>query len=365
VFTLISILAYKVISPYLSLIIITFIIVLIFKPIYRIILKSVNGREGIATNITVLLILLTFILPSAFLVFITIQQTKTFYDDITQITEDKEGNSYTYNDLMYKVNNVVDKIPYVKYEINYDENKEIEVKYYVEKFPNANYLITKEKAKNVISNSITPATKFFFNKIIDIGYWFSDLIPKLVIFMFLLYALLPNHPKLIAYIKKLSPFDDDIDEMYIRRIVEMSQSMVKGSLIISIVQGIISGLILWVVGVKYVAFFSLLMVFLSIIPLGAGMVNIPIGVVLILLGNYWQGALVLINHFIVITNIDNLLRPKLVSKEADLPPVLTLMSVLGGIKFFGFMGFVYGPIIMIFFMTTLQVYLQNYKTEIS
>ncbi len=100
---------------------------------------------------------------------------------------------------------------------------------------------------------------------------------------------------------------------------------------------------------------------LSIIPLGGGIIVIPIGIIMILLGNIWQGALILAGHFLIVTNEDNILRPKLVPDEARLDPALTLLSVFSGLAFFGFIGIVVGPVIMILIVTTIEVYMEVFR----
>jgi predicted PurR-regulated permease PerM len=75
-------------------------------------------------------------------------------------------------------------------------------------------------------------------------------------------------------------------------------------------------------------------------------------------GNIWQGILVLSFHFAVVTNIDNVLRPHLVPKDARLNSALTILSVFAGISMFGFLGVIIGPVIMIMITTTVHMYLQ-------
>ncbi len=84
---------------------------------------------------------------------------------------------------------------------------------------------------------------------------------------------------------------------------------------------------------------------------------------MILTGNIGGGIIVFIIHMVVISNIDNVLRPKLVPKEAIIHPVLLLLSVLGGVQVFGFFGIIYGPIIMIIVLTTLEVYVKYFRFE--
>jgi predicted PurR-regulated permease PerM len=95
--------------------------------------------------------------------------------------------------------------------------------------------------------------------------------------------------------------------------------------------------------------------------MGAGIVTIPIGVFMILTGNVWQGILVIANHLLIVTNIDNVMRPRLVPPEAKLDPALTILSVFAAVYYFGFLGIVIGPVLMIVIVTTLRVFLDVYR----
>ena len=101
--------------------------------------------------------------------------------------------------------------------------------------------------------------------------------------------------------------------------------------------------------------------FAAILPLGVAIITIPVGVIHLVLGNTWQGALIIVISLTIIASMDNWLRPRLVSKKAYLNPPLVLLSVFGGISLFGFFGVIYGPIIMILFVTTIEVYLDYYR----
>ncbi len=107
--------------------------------------------------------------------------------------------------------------------------------------------------------------------------------------------------------------------------------------------------------------FSILLTALSVIPLGGGIVTIPFGIGMMFFGNIIGGIFVVAFHLLVVTNIDNLLRPWLVPKAARLDPALMLLAVFAGISMFGFFGLVIGPVLMIIIVTTVSVYLAVYK----
>ncbi len=100
---------------------------------------------------------------------------------------------------------------------------------------------------------------------------------------------------------------------------------------------------------------------MSIIPLGGGIVTIPFGIGMILFGHPVGGLFVIAWHLLVVSNIDNVLRPFLVPRGARLDPALMLLAVFSGIAAFGFWGIVLGPVLMIVIVTTIDVYLAVYK----
>jgi len=159
-------------------------------------------------------------------------------------------------------------------------------------------------------------------------------------------------------LKKLNPLGETASELYIGKISAMTKAMVKGQFIIAFLQGLTDAALLWIVGIDFFFFWLVLLTFLSIIPLGGGIIVLPIGVVMLLTGHIWQGLVLIIGHLVIVTNIDNVLRPRLVPKTARLDSALTILSVFAGLAMFGFLGIVIGPVIMIVIVTTIQVYLE-------
>ena len=102
---------------------------------------------------------------------------------------------------------------------------------------------------------------------------------------------------------------------------------------------------------------------LAILPYGAALVGVPVGLIHLLVGNTFEGVFILLGSLTFIAALDNQIRPLLVSKDAYLNRAFVFLSVFSGIALFGFMGVVYGPLIMILFSTTLEVYLKYYRVE--
>ena len=125
------------------------------------------------------------------------------------------------------------------------------------------------------------------------------------------------------------------------------------------------GIILQIAGFPSPVIWAVITALVSLIPmLGAALVWLPTGIITLFLGNIWQGLLIIIFGALVVSTIDNFLRPKLVGDETSLHPILVFLSTLGGIALFGLAGILLGPIIVVFFVSLLDIYQIEFKDEL-
>jgi predicted PurR-regulated permease PerM len=183
-----------------------------------------------------------------------------------------------------------------------------------------------------------------------------------IIFLYVFVALLVNRDKVILLIRRLNPLGEDVTDLYLAKMGAMVRGTVTGQFVIAACQGVAGAASIYIAGFHDGFFiFAILLTALSIIPLGSGIVTIPFGIGMVLFGNVAGGLFVVIWHLLVVTNIDNFLRPILVPREARLNSALMLLAVFSGIGMFGFWGIVIGPVLMIVIVTTISVYLAVYK----
>jgi len=323
----------------MNVIFLSFVVVNFFHPVFQFFLR-IFKKTWAATLSTLLTIFGLFFFPLWFFIQITVQQIGSIYSDLNSFISGNGGSLVSMTaPLINAVNNVLMRIPTVEYRL------------------------TAASLQEILETNVQPAATFLLNSSVGLGTQLLNLIPLVVLFGFILWSAFSDYKQFLAYIRKLSPLPDTIDQLYFSRIRAMTNAMVRGTFVIAIIQGVVAGLVLWLFGVPYVFFLTLAMIFLSIVPLGSGFVNIPVAIIMILTGNVAGGIIVIIIHLLVISNIDNLLRPRLVPKEALIHPILLLLSVLGGIQIFGFLGLLYGPIIMIVVITTLEIYIQYFRFD--
>ena len=183
-----------------------------------------------------------------------------------------------------------------------------------------------------------------------------------IIFLYVFISLLVNRDGVVTLIRRLNPLGEEVTDLYLAKMGAMVRGTVRGQFVIAACQGVAGALSIYIAGFHEGFFiFAILLTALSIIPLGGGIVTIPFGIGMVLFGNVFGGVFVVLWHLLVVTNIDNFLRPILVPREARLDPALMLLAVFSGIAMFGFWGIVIGPVVMIVIVTTISVYLAVYK----
>jgi predicted PurR-regulated permease PerM len=334
-----AVLALWLLRPYMDLLLLSFIVVNLFHPVFKFFEEKLKVNKGLSTLFTLLIIGSCVIIPAIFLLNITAGQVAILYKDINAFISG--GNiPEALNSVIERANELLAQVPYNSYRISVAE------------------------LQSLAAESVRPVTGYLLNNTLNFGGKLIAIIPMVVVFAFVLWSAFADYKSILALLKKLSPFSDELDELYFKRITATTNAMVKGSFTIALIQGTFGGIILWILGVPYVFFLTVLMIFFSIVPLGAGFVTFPVAFMLLVTGHVWQAIFLFFIQVVVISNVDNVLRPMLVPKEAEMHPILLLLSILGGVQIFGFLGIIYGPLIMSIFITTLEVYLRYYRPQL-
>ncbi|MBD3362568.1 AI-2E family transporter [Candidatus Dojkabacteria bacterium] len=330
-------LTYLLISSYIPLVIFSFLTAVLVSPLYDYIYKITKQKKLLSTSISIFIVFLCFFVPLLFVGNMIINQANDFQEDL---------QTYIYNNQ----NGLDDSLNLINERI--------------QKLPGVNIELTEEGIATFIQDSVDSIINLFISNFTNITFSSINFVGNLIIYILLFAHFLPNKEKIINYIKLLSPLDDEIDDMYIKRVFAMANSMLKGTLLIAFVQASVSGIVLWLFGVDYVIFWTILMIILGIIPMiGTSFISVPIGIALILAGHVFEGIFIALFSLVVVSQIDNLMRATLIPKDAKIHPMLLLLSLVGGIKLFAGFGFLYGPLIMILLVTTIEVYLKYYKKK--
>jgi len=332
-FALVTVGVLALIRPYLSTILFSLTMVVVLKPIYDFFLrrKWVKG-SGWATALTIVAFVLIVAIPILLLINVTVTQTKAMFGGIPL-------ESFVLEDVLADVVQWLQKVPAFG-DIEFD----------------------REGFLRGIQDLGSQVASWLVDLVVSLGTSLPDMFVHLLLCFGFLVTLLPAFDRIIKGLQELIPLERPITETYLRKVTLMVKSMFLGIFGLSIIQGLAMGVFYVLARIPYAGFWTMLSIALSVIPLvGIALVVLPMGIVLLLSGNVWQGIVILGGFYGFVNWIDTLLRPRLVPKDAYLHPILLILSVFGGLALSGLMGIVYGPVIMILFVTTVEMYVAHYR----
>jgi predicted PurR-regulated permease PerM len=180
---------------------------------------------------------------------------------------------------------------------------------------------------------------------------------KVFVLLFALFFLFRDGPALVARTRHLLPFDEARSTRILAQTRDLIFASVTASLLIGIIQGLLGALAFAFVGLPSPVFWGALMGLLALLPLiGAWLVWGPAALWLAAQGQYGKAAIVVIACAGVAGTLEHFVRPMLLGGRTEMNALLVLLSILGGISAFGFLGFVLGPIVVALACAILDAY---------
>jgi predicted PurR-regulated permease PerM len=179
----------------------------------------------------------------------------------------------------------------------------------------------------------------------------------LFIMLYAMFFFLLHGKEYLARLLYYIPLAPAAENRLVAKFVSVARATIKGTLVIGIVQGGLAGLAFWVAGIQGWAFWSVVMMILSIIPaVGTALVWVPAVIYLFALGFVGTAIALGLWCAVVVGLVDNVLRPWLVGRDTQMSDLLVLLSTLGGIIAFGAAGIIIGPIVAALWVTVWEIY---------
>ena len=212
------------------------------------------------------------------------------------------------------------------------------------------------------ASAAVAASQFLARNALAVGQGAFGFVLKLALMLYVAYFLLRDGRKLVDQLVHAIPLGDERERLLFQKFAEVARATVKGNLLVALVQGMLGGLIFWILGLPAALLWGVVMTVLSLIPaVGAGLVWLPAAIYLYAVGD-WIAATVLIAYGVLIIGLaDNILRPLLVGRDTKLPDWMVLLSTLGGIAMAGINGFVVGPLIAVLFVAFWQIFSREFN----
>ena len=184
---------------------------------------------------------------------------------------------------------------------------------------------------------------------------------NVVVLLFVLYFMLIGGAKMEKYVYSILPFSDENKKNVLNEINMIVTSNAIGIPLLAIIQGLIALLGYWIFDVPSPFLFGFLTCFATIIPVvGTALVWLPLALYMTLTGDWVNAAGLTAYALIIITNVDNLIRFILQKKMADTHPLITIFGVIIGLSLFGFMGIIFGPLLISIFILCFNIFKEKY-----
>ena len=215
--------------------------------------------------------------------------------------------------------------------------------------------------ENAASAAVT-ASQFLARNALAFGQGAFGFVLQLALMLYVAFFLLRDGRVLVDKLVHALPLGDERERLLFQKFAEVARATVKGNLLVAMVQGMLGGLIFWILGLPAPLLWGVVMTVLSLIPaVGAGIVWLPAAIYLYAVGD-WVSATVLVAYGVLIIGLaDNVLRPILVGRDTKLPDWMVLLSTLGGIAMVGLNGFVVGPLIAVLFVAFWQIFSREFN----
>ena len=184
---------------------------------------------------------------------------------------------------------------------------------------------------------------------------------NLLIAFFGLYYMLRSGPEVWSTAREYIPFSPRHTESLRQRFFSVTEATLLGTVAVAVMQGAVVGFGFWLVGLPSALFWGTVTAFASILPvLGSALVWLPGVIVLLLQGRYGAAAGLAAIGGLIASNLDNLVRPMVVRRVSDIHPMVTLIGAFAGVKYFGLLGVLLGPLAIAYLFELLKSYREEY-----
>ena len=334
VFTLSCIMMGWLLWPFISVIILAIVVTGLFIPIYNLLGRKFNAT--IASLLTCVLIFFVLFLPLSFFVGILANEAWDLYLTARGALQSKPiMELLAKSDIFETINHFLARF---KIEITGEQLNAT-----IAEVGRVVGLFLYEQARSITTNVLKFIVNFFF-------------------MLLIIFYLLIDSQRLIGFIVKLSPLPEDQDQKLIQKFKDIATAILLGNGLGGLIQGTLGGIVFALFGLKSPFLWGVIMALLAFLPiLGIGGVFVPAAILLFLQGRIGAGIFFLVFYIILSSSIEYFFKPKLVGQRVRMHTLIVFLSIIGGLKLFGILGIIYGPLVVTAFLTLAEIYQASYQ----
>ena len=325
---------FLIFSGFLAPIIWAVILAMLFSPLYRVVLDWCRGRETLAAFVLTLLITTVIVLPTISLSSVITREAASLYQRTSEYVSSGELNAHIQRLRESRLGRLVDRLE--GYEIDWGTAARSSV----------------DTASGLIVGQVTLVAR-------NVAVFLFDF----TIMLFTLFFLFRDGERMVRALRDVIPMDPGHKDAIFSVLYQTLSAVTQGMVATSLAQGLLTWVALWALGLPYTAFLGVLAAVLSLVPfVGAAGVWIPATIYLFATGEVARAVILLIYGSIVISMVDNVLRPLLIGGQTRLPTLFLFFGILGGVQVYGALGLFLGPVLLAIVMAFIRIYQEQFAT---
>ncbi|MDW7774666.1 MAG: AI-2E family transporter [Desulfobulbaceae bacterium] len=309
------------------------VIAVIAYPVQRWLRRKLGRHENLAATITLIFCLFIIIVPALFILFTLLQEGVDFYRRL-------ESGQINIAGLLEKLRKFVPQLIIVF------DRMDIEL----------------ETINTKLTEGTMAGGSFLAGKVLIFGQNTVRFVIDFALMLYLLFFFLRDGNALVLLFIRALPLGDSWERQLFTKFTEVTRATMRGSMLVAIIQGGLGGLAFRLIGIESALLWGVIMALLSLLPaLGAALIWFPVSVYLLLTGAVLEGIVLMLFGVLVISLVDNFLRPYFVGRDTKLPDYIVLLSTLGGLWIFGLTGFMIGPLLAALFMVFWSIFMRDFN----
>ncbi len=305
-------------------------------PLYRGIRRHPKIGPSIAAFTTCFIICFVLLMPTVFFVGSLAQQALGFYHMARgAVLSDQINALLSETNLLERANLILAKF---------------------------NYTLTGDEIKNGITGIAKFVGLFLYEQARAIASNTLAFVVNIFLMLLVIYFLLLDGERLIAYIIDLSPLPTTQEHTLIAKFKEMARAILIVNGLSGLIQGGLGGAVFWMFGFPSAFLWGVIMGLLAFMPIiGIGAVFVPTAIYLFIKGRIAASIFFLLFYVVVAGVVEYLFKPKMVGDKVEMHPLLVFFAIIGGLKLFGILGIIYGPLVVTAFLTLADIYRASYQ----
>lgn len=330
---------FLVLSPFLSAIVWSAILAILFYPLYAWLARRLRGRATLAALIVIILIALLVIVPGVELAWFLSDEAVSLVHSVRGLVNGEGLAAWTAKPWVQQILGWWSALSFRLMDLKIDW-KELALQ-----AAQASSAIVVDQVKGLAQNLLLFAVNF-------------------VIVLTTLFFMLRDGADFSLRLRRLLPMDREHQERLFQNIVNAVTAVVHGCLLVAMVQGFMAGGAFWLTGVPYSALWGVATAFAALIPLGGTtLVTVPAILYLFLQGETVKAIILMVWCLGVVVTIDNVLKPLFIGSRIQMPTIFLLFGILGGLAVFGALGLILGPVLFALLTALLDLYSQEYGAD--